>query len=486
MARTRTTKAACVSLGLLLACVPLISCTSGPVVEAPHFVEPDISTFVDAAHELPPELVRALERDLGITGPEYLAAGAALSQANEVVQYLATKGIDPNDVYLDGVVLKIADPNANEIASAVGAAIGTPFEATPPAHAAVSAGGALDEHRSTSAEAGNFMAGMPIGGVINGSFQTVCTAGLNGHNVGFTSYENWILTSGDCVAENPGQFYVSDVTAAGSSASQDAPLGAYKTGGVFNEPGGIALIGVPFIPLDPNWVNPSPNVATWSGGTGAPEGGTPVPVRGTKAPVVGAPLCKSSPVSGWTCGQILAVGFGQNGNGFTNYRSFTASVCTLPTETGAPGMSAEFFVGIARSSTWDVNCVVGDQSAPQRYTMFLSYEAVVAGDTTIRSVLNGQWEPAINVPDPVLTSAVPLSGKCQISGTILAGVGYKVQINGYVHGEYKKFTAPASSTVDGTWVITADLDPGSNYQLSAWAYTESFSAVSTHLVPTAC
>ena len=105
---------------LLSGCFPVESAPtaeSAPVI--PTMKPVNVGEFESAAAELPPELVYAIARDLGMSGSEYLANSAAAAMAEPVVAYWSTKGVDPGAVYLDGTALRVlSGANASLVSSA--------------------------------------------------------------------------------------------------------------------------------------------------------------------------------------------------------------------------------------------------------------------------------------------------------------------------------------------------------------------------------
>ncbi|MBT2515825.1 VCBS repeat-containing protein [Streptomyces sp. ISL-90] len=440
---------------------------SAPVV--PTMKPVSVGEFESAAEALPAELVYAIARDLGISGSEYLANSAAAAMAEPVVEYLSTKGVDPEAVYLEGTELRVLSGAKESLVRSVGAtttanAFQPQVGSTKPVIAPVS-------NIRMSAEGTDFRGGLPFGAPVDSSFTPTCTVGVNGYRQSDGLKE--FITAGDCVASNPGPYSVADVTTAGSVGVEAEPLGAAESGAGLSEPDGIAVIEAGAA------VTPRPQVATWGGGMGAPEAGTPIEVRDAIAPVVGAALCKSAPQTGWTCGSITQIGTGQADDDDTKFETFIANVCVMPGEAGAPAMSGNSFVGVVSVSSWSDTCITADQSAPVLYTSFISYKST-AGRPSIDSTIGAVWEPAVNVATPSF-DAQPAGSRWQLYGSVSGGnVRHKVHI--WIDEATTPIVVAVSSTGAYSYTYSGDLSGTHTYKVQGKWGNWSASATDTKVI----
>ncbi|MGW6375123.1 Ig-like domain repeat protein [Rhodococcus sp. NPDC055112] len=85
-------------------------------------------------------------------------------------------------------------------------------------------------------------------------------------------------------------------------------------------------------------------------------GGDPVRITGTADPVVGAPVCKSGQVTGFTCGKITAVDVSMNSGprGARVPNAFAAQVCSIPGDSGGAIVTGTKALGVTvAGSGWD-------------------------------------------------------------------------------------------------------------------------------------
>ena len=404
--------------------VVLSGCSGGaafPEPDLPHPVMKAISAsdYIDEAGALPRELVDAISRDLNLTASGYLANAAAAVMAGPVIAYLEENGVDSRDIYLYGTELRVMSEVDELLIQSVGATVSS-ARSVPSTGEGIQAASSVG-FLQVSDESADFRGGLPYGALVDSTFSQICTVGVNGYRQvdGLSEF----ITSGDCVYSNPGPYSVVDVaTAGGAVGTQAEPLGAAVSGTGLSEPDGIALIEAGASAVA------RPQVATWGGGVGAPGAGTPVEVRDAIAPVVGAPLCKSAPQSGWTCGSIVQIGSGQADIGTVDFETFTASVCTMPGEMGAPGMVGQAFAGIVSTSTWSDTCNSSDQLAPNLYTSFISYKSS-GGRPGIASTVGAIWEPMISVATPAITQVERVGRYWRVYGNIPSGSSnYKIKV----------------------------------------------------------
>ncbi|MFE4459182.1 Ig-like domain repeat protein, partial [Nocardia tengchongensis] len=84
-------------------------------------------------------------------------------------------------------------------------------------------------------------------------------------------------------------------------------------------------------------------------------GGDPLRITGTADPVVGAPVCKSGEITGYTCGKITAVGVPMNSGAHGAWvpNTFEATVCAIPGDSGGPYMTGTQALGLAVGGAWE-------------------------------------------------------------------------------------------------------------------------------------
>ena len=289
--------------------------------------------FVAEASALPPELVDAVIRDLGVSGEQYLAEAAAATQAPDVVESLSAAGIDVLGSRMDGtgLVVNIADAADGAVVTAAGAVaeIGEPepfsIEELSLEFSADIYGGQGYYYEAADGKA----------------FR--CSIGFNGYS---PSGAKEFLTAGHCTNTVRGSVWSLRMTAPNTQGEQDAQLGSP----VLNttQLSGGYDIGRLSVPAG---VNTPGAVLTWGGGVGAPLSSAPLAITRQSAATVGASVCKSGSTSGWTCGLVMEVDYDADVQG-SIVNSIVTSACTKPGDSGGALVMGNVAVGV---TSWSVD-----------------------------------------------------------------------------------------------------------------------------------
>jgi len=386
------------------------------------------SDFSAAAIDLPDELVTALSRDLGVTGEAYLAEAAAATDAVDVVDALASAGIDVVGAQIDGTTLVVNVTTAAD--AAVVASVGGVADLGAPEPLDL----AGIEFYSVADVLGGEGIVWQVGNTVGR-----CSAGFNGYAV--AGGQPQLATAGHCLAGMAGmtgQVNAIRQTVPNAAASSSTPIGLPVSGsqafGDGFDAGLVAGSAAGFVS--------SPTVATWGGGTGASRSSAALGVQSTSAAIVGASLCKSGSTTGWTCGTVRAVDSMQsvNDEGTTyTVNSILASTCVQSGDSGGSALIGQSAVGVVSASS----------SAACGSDRYLStfFPMVSSNGLSVGARYAGVWEPAIAVTTPVVTSAVGGAAATPgtISGTLAAASsGSKVVL--YVDGSS---TAAATANASG-------------------------------------
>lgn len=328
-------------LGLSIA----VSCVMAMVVFAP------VATAAPAAGTdpvLPPELVDAVARDLGLDPHQFLERADAARRLAEFTAAVGSEAITGAWLDTDGrPVVAIADGHAyTEVADAASAkgfaTVASGIEIPQAVHDAVDpllellpfdvAPTAGPIRASSYLGGDSFLAGTPAGLGLR------CSLGFNAVD---PTHGPVNITAGHC-----------DPAATGSAGSTGAyPMygslvgskfgSFYRTSQSHND---YALIEID-----------DANVGEFESNAVRVPGSGPLHVTGTVDPIVGAPVCKSGSRTGFSCGTILSTGQNVAMGAAVMDRSFSTSICALRGDSGGPIVSGTLAVGIASASN------VGDQ-----------------------------------------------------------------------------------------------------------------------------
>ena len=435
-----------------------------------------VDAFVDAAAELPSGLTQAVERDLGLTAPEYLANAAAAKVAADVVAQLRADGVGIESAAIAGqdVTLYVSADADVAAAEATGAKVevGLPDIDT-------SGVEERELHFNDDFKGGYGYA--TLDDVENPTSANRCSAGFNG-TAGDGS--PLFLTAGHCGAdfEEGHPWFHLDVDSplfddqnwAGPELTE-RPLG--ENGAMHlgdGEDGGVVHV------TEPGWTTP-PQVAYWGGGTGAPDDGNSIKVYDSTNAIVGQPACKSGATSGWTCGEILfaedtvEIGVGENETAAVTAFIFTA--CMLSGDSGGSIVSGHYALGVDSFSTAATTATCDNTN----WNPATVYEAggasdgdigggyaVTSGTANAELLLGDDFNLNIFVGKPVVTAPEEggtTSQKPTISGKVSAAEGAKVTVE--IDGGP---TVEGTVGADGTWSAAVDeaLEPGSyTYSVTA-------------------
>lgn len=432
----------------------------------PEMGEYPESDFVQAAAELPIELVAAVERDLGLSPEQYLAQAEAASDASDLVEYLATEGIDASDRRLDGTTLTIGVESAAEAAvveqSGAVAVIGEVAPAVP----------SIDE--MVFEPAAEVYGGDAITWS-SGSSGFRCSVGANGTNA---SGQPELVTAGHCTSStlgNSGLYRHVSIGAPGFSPSGTSfnlgtpRAGSFQAGGGYD----VGLLTV----TQPGFTT-GPTVTSYSGGQGSRTGGL-MTVRDTIIPTTGSSICKSGSTTGWICGQILddLQSNLQVGNCSIEPCYFVdaivTDVCMLPGDSGGSAMVGSAFVGVNSASGFG-RPLPSYTGTPAQFcaaaTTKISAMAIMRhnpGVRTVESRYGTSWEPTVLVDSP--TISLPTTYTSGATLTVSGGVtnvtprtSIEVKVNGVSR-------TVVLDTLTGAWSATIPAVTGPSVVLTVQA-----------------
>jgi putative cell wall-binding protein len=406
--------------------------------------------FAADAAALPPDLVAAVHRDLGMDGSQYLASAAASVDAAHVVDGLKADGVSVNDSRLDGTTLVVGvdSPHDAAIVAARGAdpVIGDAAPLAP-------------RYKGLRVESRADLLGGTGWAYNSGPYGYLCSIGFNGYDL--TTGGSQFVTAGHCLRElspkpNPLPTPFAAVQAtAGGSVSQGQDLGAMVDSSfVFGGGDDSGLVTV-----TNGTFAPKPTVSTWGGGKKAPTAGTPMTVRGTTTATTGSAICKSGSTSGWTCGRVLAtnetVEVGNPGSGYVDVNSIITDTCMLSGDSGGSAMIGNYGVGISSGSDFNT-CSDGTTSV---------FFPMTGSPSSIAQQQNGKWEIAVAIETPVVSSLV--SGSFVYANTAIAG-----NLPSGVVGDVVELYLDGSTTPSATAAIAS----GS----TAWSFPLTHVASGSH------
>ncbi|NEN07237.1 hypothetical protein G3T36_15350 [Diaminobutyricibacter tongyongensis] len=413
-----------------------------PAAPPARMVPHPAALYERAAAALPASLQASIGRDLHITPAAYLAAASAAENASDVLARLRTSGVATDSARLDGTTLRV--PVATErAASAVAAAGATPELGPMPA----SPGYAGLTGRPLADLRGGQGWGYTTGADGSG---WRCSVGFNGHDE--TTGAGRFVTAGHCYGLGGpalGDAFLLSQAAPGAAAAGDdlGPLSTsdFRYGNNFDE--GL-------VSLSPG-TNPLPAVTTWNGGAGAPSTG--ITVTGYTGGVVGAPICKSGSMSGWTCGHVLAIDdvvtlTDENGQNGKAVNEMVTDACVAQGDSGGAVMIGSSAAGVVSGGTiapgGTADTCTGPAS-PGQYSFFFPMVSP-HGQASVMSSLGSSWEPSISIATPKVTSIGVAFVGGALSGTLANGTSHHV-ISVTFDGSSSPVTASVSST--GSWTV---------------------------------
>lgn len=361
--------------------------------------------FTDLAAELPAALREAIQRDLGLEPAQYLANAEAARTASDVADSLRAEGVNVLGSSIDGqdVTIHVGSDSDVPLAEATGAKVevgglielSTEREVQPARDHKGGYGYAYQT--SEPDETGAFQLGR-------------CSAGFSGYDADGNSR---FLTAGHCGTDTATgeqltypvhHIELDEPIWASEDWAQEFPgtsLGEFVPGSMHygNEhDGGL-------VDVTSEW-DGIPQVAGWAGGAGSPDEAS-VDVLGTIGAVAGAQACKSGATSGWSCGEVLvpqesiAVGDQQ-------VTGFIFNACLLGGDSGGSILVGSYALGVNSGSTHDgrTDCDTWTPATGPDDTSgdFSIGYAVAGGEYSAKSLFGADWEPAIKINTPVVTS----------------------------------------------------------------------------------
>jgi putative cell wall-binding protein len=390
----------------------IASATPGADPDVEQMDEYSPAMFAQQAQQLPAELIEALDRDVDVTGAEYLAEAAAATQAVIVVESLEDAGVDVLGSRMEGteLVVNVGDDAAAAVVEDAGATaeLGEPEPFV------------LDKPIRTTTDLWDGQAYYWSDDPEDQSGY-VCTTGFQGFND--TTGDPEFVTAGHCLEGAEG------IVGPVSALVLDAP----------NSVTGYFDIGAPLVSTrkwgtgagDVNYdvsriavtypnITPQPGVLTWGYGAGAP-GSTPrTYITGQTATIVGATLCVSGMRTGWRCGPIEQVDWDanqfvdENGDPLPDLHvnSIVAQVCALPGDSGGSAIVGTNAVGITSWSTAD-----GGTCDSVDVAGFFPMLSTDGSKATVATAYT-DWELEVRPEAPTITTSQGAVNPTTLTGTV--------------------------------------------------------------------
>lgn len=402
------------------------------------------SQFTADAKELPDGLVDAVQNDLGLSPAEYLAQAAAAADGAAVVADLKADGVEVVGSLMDGTALVV------QVSTASDAAL-------------VEERGARATIGDQPAGRGDFPSMHALADLQNGTgwgysyagSDWGCSIGFNGFN-GTTGASEFV-TAGHCIRGiEPGPVTpMTILQTAPNGGTLDTAIGSVLDSTFqFGNENDSGLVSVTSASLAPK-----PVVSAWGWGQGSPGNGS-MNVSGVTSGIVGAVLCKSGITTGWTCGHVLEVDALVDVDGH-EVNAIISDACALPGDSGGPGLTGNFALGILSAGTF-TSCGQSGFTAFFPMTAPSPYGSIYSQHTN--------WEPALALNAPVVAGPLSRTGFVgdSLTGTVPGAVlGTYVMV--YVDGETtprmaglnsatKSWTVPLTGVAAGhhTWTaVTA-------------------------------
>jgi Repeat of unknown function (DUF5648)/Bacterial Ig domain len=432
------------------------------------------SSYATAGARIPSGLETALQRDLKLTGAEYLADAAAAAQAVRVVASLKSAGVHVLGSKIHGTSLTV------NVASGADAATVAATGATPVLGSPVVPDFSQKTFESVATPTyggqGYFYQDSSQIGSTNGYR---CSIGFSGHSVAAGVPQ--FVTAGHCataIAAGSSPKLITQTAPTnygGTATATSTALGQYTGEGQYGSGMDYGIVG------EGTSVTPQPSIYTWGGSTGAPLASSALPITGETAGVVGANLCKSGSTSGWTCGTILAVDDPTPVSG-QSVNSIVATTCLLPGDSGGGAVVGSLAVGVDSGSDFPpTNCSNPNAGTSAGHESVFFPMVSAAGSQSVQGQQGANWELAVSVSTPVVTSPArggSISQGSSITGT-LANASSMSTVSLYVDGSSTATVTAAASS--GSWSLpVACLAAGSHsYSVIATWGTRSTSAPAT-------
>lgn len=436
----------------------------GDAPELEQMGEYPAADFVDDAAALPPELVDALERDVQLTGAEYLAQSEAALQAVDVVDSLEAAGVEVLGSSIDDttLVVNVASESDIAIVESTGAVaeIGAPEEFVLPEGLEPKLAGDVYDGQGYYWDDG-----------VSGYR---CSVGFNGYLV--SNGAKQFATAGHCTVDMAGisgqvkavstaVLPNADITSASQLSNIGLPVAGTTSFGTAPADAGYDVGRVAV--SDPSAV-PKASVLTWGGGFGSALSSTPRTVTGKAAAITGSTLCKSGARTGWRCGPVVDVDESvQIGTGGPVVNSIIAQVCSLPGDSGGSSVVGTAAVGINSWTTLDIGaggvCPSGTNFYAGSFPMVSA-----AGGASLTAKYTTTWELATTPPVPGISSVTNTT----ITGTLASATAPNT-VSVYIDG-----SPTALATVDassGSWSVSIASVPNGLHTFTAVANYGQFS-----------
>ena len=387
--------------------VPGELATAAPIVSAevpidqpgeagPEMGDYPAADFIDEVEALPVPLTEAIERDLGIEAEEYLARSEAAVDATAVLEFLGDQGTTVLGSSLDGTTLVVNVESTGDVAAieSVGAV------------AVVGAPEVVEFDASRFRLTEDLLGGQGYI-YVSGSSVYQCSLGFLGYRI--SDGRSQASTAGHCTSATLGNsgYYtklnqlapnvdaaVPSGTNIGKPVTGSFRLGSGNDGGLLDITTGIG------------W-SPQARVDTWGGGSGAPNINS-LDVTDRTFAIVGAPVCKSGSVSGWTCGEVLAVDteldVGDGASGSVSINLIITSACVLRGDSGGTALSGGTAIGITSASTWDASAGNGCEITGGNFSGFFPMISALSTKASMAKLFSTIWEPGVTLSTPAVTS----------------------------------------------------------------------------------
>jgi putative cell wall-binding protein len=419
------------------------------------------SDFAAEAATLPQELVVALAEDVELTPEEYLAQGAAATQAVAAVEALQASGIGVLGSRLDGLelVVNVSTEAEAEVVESIGASaeFGEPVP------------GWSDEGLTFQSAADVYDGQGWVWSPNNFTTSYLqCSVGFTGFALPGGAKE--FATAGHCTKDMVASARIYNQTAPGKAGSFGDTLGTKVASTTFFGSGrdvGRVATGASN--------TQKASVLNWGGARSAPLSSAPKVITGDASPIIGATLCKSGSRTGWACGPVVDVDFSATVDGSFTVNSVVAQLCVLPGDSGGVGMIGTKAAGITSwttASTATSGNVCTDTTAI--YGGFFQMVST-GGQQSVATAYGSTWEMAATVSAPTITSIASSGGAdTAISGNVPNyGRNYKVDI--FLNGSSTVFASANVNASNGTWTATLPTLPVGIHTFQAVARYGTFS-----------
>jgi LPXTG-motif cell wall-anchored protein len=382
--------------------------------EAPTQVQEfEAADFASQAAELPNGVIDAVERDLGLSGEEYLANAAAGKVAADVVTELKDSGVGVNGSQLDGQALTIYVESDSDVAAAeaTGAKVVKGQPDTPNFEG--------KEWEAQPDFKGGFGYGVfPEGGGEGGR----CSNGLNGTSGGSLV----TITAGHCGGDfplgNPFWEMTNDepVYSTGTPEFGDVigTIGPMHFGDEDANDGGLLNLEAP------GWTAP-PTVSIWGGQEGSKNDGE-MNVYDATVAVNGMAVCKSGATTGWRCGEIVDDNETVELSTGESVQGFIYDACGMSGDSGGSVLTGNYALGMNSFGTFGIQPSCDGYAEGDNFGGAFSVSSDFDGSNG-EDLFGDAFDLSIFVGETTLNE-VQVSGTATISGTAEAAIGATMEI----------------------------------------------------------